>query len=39
VEAALITWAEQVWQSWPPSEQDIIRILTVELVPQRYFRR
>jgi hypothetical protein len=39
VEAALITWAEQVWQSWPAADQDVIRRLTVDLVPPRYFRR
>ena len=39
VESALITWAREVWESWPPDDQDTIRKLTVELVPERYFRR
>ena len=39
VEAALITWAREVWESWPAEEQDVIRKLTGDLVPPRYFRR
>ena len=39
VETALVTWAREVWESWPADDQDTIRKLTVELVPQRYFRR
>ena len=39
VEAAMVRWGEQVWESWPATDQDVIRKLTVELVPPRYFRR
>ncbi|TCO49125.1 hypothetical protein EV646_103103 [Kribbella antiqua] len=39
VEAALITWADQVWQSWPAADQELIRKLTIALVPPRHFRR
>lgn len=39
VEAALIAWAREVWESWPAAEQDVIRKLTNGLVPPRYFRR
>jgi len=39
VETALITWARGVWESWPAGVQDVIRALTTELVPSRYFRR
>jgi hypothetical protein len=39
VETAMITWAREVWESWPSEDQDVIRNLTVELVPERYFRR
>jgi hypothetical protein len=39
VEKALIEWARDVWESWPDAERDVIRELTVELVPERYFRR
>jgi len=39
VETALITWAREVWESWPAGVQDVIRALTIELVPSRYFRR
>jgi hypothetical protein len=39
VETALLEWAREVWASWPADDQELIRKLTVELVPERYFRR
>ncbi|GAA1134771.1 hypothetical protein GCM10009630_36740 [Kribbella jejuensis] len=39
VESTLLRWAAQVWESWPDAERETIRNLTVELVPERYFRR
>ena len=39
VEATLIMWAGQVWDSWSDDVQDVVRKLTVDLVPERYFRR
>ena len=39
VEAALIAWAREVWESWPAKEQDVIRKLTNDLVPPRYLGR
>ena len=39
VEATLIMWAGQVWDSWPDDVQNVIRTLTIELVPDRYFHR
>jgi hypothetical protein len=39
VESALISWAREVWESWPAEDQEIIRKLTIELVPEKYFRR
>lgn len=39
VETALIAWAREVWESWPAEAQETIRKLTVELVPERYFKR
>jgi len=38
-ETALITWAREVWEAWPADVHDVIRVLTIELVPSRYFRR
>ena len=38
VEAALVEWARQVWDAWPEPDRDVIRELTVKLVPARYFR-
>ncbi|GAA1680555.1 hypothetical protein GCM10009745_25720 [Kribbella yunnanensis] len=39
VEQAMLAWAEQVWTSWPETDREVIRKLTVDLVPARYFRR
>jgi hypothetical protein len=39
VESALVRWAGEVWEAWPQDVRDVIRKLTVELVPERYFRR
>jgi hypothetical protein len=39
VEKALLTWADEVWQSWPEIDRAVIRKLTIDLVPERYFRR
>jgi hypothetical protein len=39
VEQALLIWAAQVWDSWPDTDRDLVRKLTIELVPARYFRR
>ncbi|HEY3005004.1 MAG TPA: DUF5946 family protein, partial [Kribbellaceae bacterium] len=36
VEAALIEWARQVWDAWPEPARDIVRRLTIDLVPARY---
>ena len=38
VESALLEWARQVWESWPDDDRGTIRKLTVELVPERYFK-
>jgi hypothetical protein len=35
----MIDWADQVWNSWPDHDQQLIRDLTVALVPPRYFGR
>jgi hypothetical protein len=39
VESALLEWARQVWGSWPDDDRETIRKLTVELVPERFFKR
>ena len=39
VEAALITWAAEVWESWPSDVRVVIRNLTIDLVPPRYLPR
>jgi len=38
VEAALLAWAAEVWAAWPEADRDVVRKLTIELVPERYFR-
>jgi hypothetical protein len=38
VEKTLLAWAREVWESWPHDDQETIRKLTVQLVPERYFR-
>ena len=38
VESTLLNWAAQVWESWPDTDRETIRKLTVELVPERCFR-
>jgi hypothetical protein len=35
----MIAWAEEVWNSWPAADQQVVRDLTVALVPARYFGR
>jgi hypothetical protein len=39
VESALLKWAREVWESWPDGDRELIRRLTVELVPERCFKR
>jgi hypothetical protein len=39
VEQAILTWADEVWSAWPESDRDVVRKLTIDLVPARYFRR
>ena len=39
VEQQLIEWAAQVWAAWPGQAQQLVRDLTVQLVPERCFRR
>ncbi|MEU4190568.1 DUF5946 family protein [Kribbella sp. NPDC026611] len=39
VESALLRWAQEAWEAWPEDTRELIRKLTVELVPERYFRR
>ncbi|TDD46061.1 hypothetical protein E1263_37310 [Kribbella antibiotica] len=38
VEQAMLAWAAQVWESWPESDRDLVRKLTIDLVPARYFQ-
>lgn len=38
VESTLLRWAREVWEAWPDAERAVVRKLTVELVPERYFR-
>lgn len=35
----MLEWADQVWTSWPAATQQLIRDLTITLVPPRYFHR
>jgi hypothetical protein len=35
----VIAWADEVWSSWPARDQQVIRDLTVALVPARYLHR
>jgi hypothetical protein len=35
----LVAWAEQAWNAWPDTDRDVVRRLTDELVPRRYYRR
>jgi hypothetical protein len=35
----MVAWAEQAWNAWPDIDRDVVRTLTDELVPRRYFRR
>lgn len=39
VESALLKWAREVWESWPDDDRRLIRKLTVDLVPERCFKR
>ncbi len=39
VEQQLIAWAAQVWAAWPDQDRQLVRDLTVKLVPERYFHR
>ncbi|MFB6721463.1 DUF5946 family protein [Kribbella sp. NPDC056345] len=39
VEKAMLTWADEVWASWPENDREVVRKLTIDLVPARYFRR
>ncbi|WP_112248375.1 DUF5946 family protein [Kribbella monticola] len=39
VEQRLIEWARQVWEAWPGQDQQLVRDLTIQLVPARYFHR
>ncbi|MFK4082741.1 DUF5946 family protein [Kribbella sp. NPDC020789] len=39
VERAMLDWAAQVWQAWPDGDRELVRRLTIKLVPERYFRR
>jgi hypothetical protein len=38
VESTLLRWAAGVWESWPDADRENVRNLTVELVPERYFK-
>ncbi|MFG1909314.1 DUF5946 family protein [Kribbella sp. NPDC048928] len=38
VESTLLRWAREVWEAWPDAERAAVRKLTVEIVPERYFR-
>ena len=38
VQNLMLKWAEQVWDSWPAADQELVRDLTNKLVPARYFR-
>jgi hypothetical protein len=38
VEKKLIEWARQVWEAWPGQDQQVVRDLTIQLVPPRYFQ-
>lgn len=35
----MVAWAEQAWNAWPDTDRDVVRRLTDELVPRRYYRR
>jgi hypothetical protein len=39
VKSALVRWARRVCEAWPEDTRDVVRKLTVDLVPERYFRR
>jgi hypothetical protein len=39
VAGLMVAWAEQAWNAWPDIDRDVVRTLTDELVPRRYFRR